>query len=462
MTDSPLLSLKDFPKATQLFEAVFSFDYRVIIYGGAIRGGKTFNILGCAVVLLRMFPGARIAIVRKDLAMLKKATLPSVKKVFPSKFLKLIDSTSYIWEADNKQYGADLNGQIFFFGENYEKDKELTRWDGLEVNFILIDQLDGITQNGFTKALERVGAYIIPGLPKDQQPPPMILASLNPAKNWVKSLIYERWKAGTLPKTWTFIPAFITDNPFIPDAYKENLEQLRGTNPQEYERRVKGNWDYADDPSALIDPDAIKDFFSNEYTKGETAYISADVARYGRDKSVILVWKGLRIVDYLVLEQNSLKEFKDNVLFLARKYKVARSRIIIDSDGLGGGPVDEIKCKAFVNNSEAMGKTILELQKVPNNQIYANLKTQCGYLLAEYMNRGALAWELNDPLIEQMVKEELEQIREMHVGADRKKRLVPKEEVKLVLGRSPDFSDAILERMFFEINPRPKISAATM
>lgn len=467
METTPLLSLRNFPKATQLFETVFAFKHRVICYGGAIRGGKTFNILGCAVLLLRMYPGARIAIVRKDLEMLKKATLPSVRKVFPSNFLRLTNSTQYIWTADNQRYGGKINGEIFFFGENYEKDKELTRWDGLEVNFIIIDQLEGITQNGFTKALERVGAYIIPGIPKEQQPPPMILASLNPAKNWVKSLIYERWKAGTLPDAWTFIPAFITDNPFITEAYKKSLEQLRITNPQEYERRVLGNWDYADDPNALIDADSINDFFSNEYAsrdseRRELRYISADVARYGRDKSVILVWEGFRIIDFVVLDKNSTVEFENKVLFLSRKYKVPRSRIIVDADGLGGGPVDHLKCKAFVNNSSAIGETVQEDQRISNSKIFANLKTQCAYLLAEYMNRGVLAWSLNDPLIKQTVKEELEQVREKHVGADKVKRLVPKEEVKLVLSRSPDWSDAILERMYFELKPRPRIWASSI
>jgi len=449
MDPNTLLSLENFPKAKELFRAVFSFKYNVIFYGGAVRGGKTFNLLGCLVLLLRMYPGARAAIVRKDSEMLKRATLPSVKKVFPPNFLRLIDATSYRWEADNRRYGAPLNGEVFFFGENYERDKELTRWDGLEVNFILIDQIEGITKEGFTKALERVGSYFIPGIPKEKQPPPIILASLNPSKNWIKSLVYDRWKEGQLPDKWTFIPAFITDNPFVPDSYKESLEQLKTTNPREYARRVLGDWNYADDPSALVDPDRLNDMTTNEYVEEGSSYITADVARFGRDSSVILVWKGFKVVDIEIIEKSKTTYFERRVKELARKYQVSRSHIIIDADGVGGGPVDHLQCRGFVNNSRAIGKTRVEGKNIKNSEIYANLKTQCGYLLAQYINDGKIHWAIQDPDLSAKMKEEVEQIREKSPGSDNKRRLVPKDEVKKVLGRSPDISDSLIERMFF-------------
>lgn len=457
-----IASLENFPKAQELIQSVFGFQYNVVFYGGAIRGGKTFNCLLALVLLLRMFPGSRAAIIRKDMEMLKRSTLPTVKKVFPENFIRLKNSTSYIWECNNQRYGGELNSEVFFFGENYEKDKELTRWDGLEVNFILMDQVEGMTQAGFTKALERVGAYFIPGIPKEKQPPPIILASLNPAKNWIKPLVYDRWIADTLPPTWKFIQAKITDNPHVPQGYLDSLEQMRITSPKEYTRRVEGDWNYGDDPSALIKDDSINNFFTNDFIDGknELTYISADVARYGGDKSVILVWRGLAVVDYVVMDKNSLDEFSAKVLFLSRKYNVPRSRIIIDSDGIGAGPVDTVKSKAFVAQSSAIGfHTTQNNQKIPNRDLFDNLKTQCGYKLAELMNADLMSWILKDEEHKQATREELAQVRERYVGADRKKSLVRKEEIKLVLGRSSDFSDTILMRMFFELKKRPNMKA---
>jgi hypothetical protein len=53
-------------------------------------------------------------------------------------------------------------------------------------------------------------------------------------------LIYDRWKNDTLPAEWCYIPAKITDNPHLPQAYLDNLKNL----PKfEYMVFVEGNWD---------------------------------------------------------------------------------------------------------------------------------------------------------------------------------------------------------------------------
>jgi len=66
---------------------------------------------------------------------------------------------------------------MFFFAEGYEKDKDLTRWDGLEVNFILLEQIEGLQEITLQKAMERVGSYVIHG---KKQPAPLILITVNP------------------------------------------------------------------------------------------------------------------------------------------------------------------------------------------------------------------------------------------------------------------------------------------
>jgi phage terminase large subunit len=451
-----ILDASNYPKAQELFETVFSFEKNIIFYGGAIRGGKTFNLLGALVLLLRMFPGSRAAIIRKDFEMLKKSTLPSAKKVFPSNFLRLKDSSRYIWEADSKQYGAPLNGEVFFFGENYEKDKELSRFDGLEINFAIIDQIEGITPQGFSKVIERTGSYFIPGLKETEQPPPIILASLNPARNWVKSLVYDRFQKGRLPQNWAYIPAKITDNPFVPQSYLNSLEQLKLTSPKEYLRRVEGDWNYGDDPSALIDSEALEDMFSNDFKNPSSVkYISADVARYGRDKSIILVWKGFEVIDFEEISSDKEKKkgstvyFENRVKFYAKKYNVTRSYIAIDADGIGGGPVDHLKCRGFVNNSRAIGKTIVQGKNIKNSEVYQNLKTQCAYLLAQKINQNILFWKNCPEEVKASVIEELSFIREETPGSDRKKRIIPKDKIKQLLGKSPDWADAIIIRMLF-------------
>lgn len=55
-----------------------------------------------------------------------------------------------------------------------------------------------------------------------------------------------------------------------------------------------------------------------------------------------------------------------------------------------------------------------------------------------------------------MVIEDLEHMKRKDADKDGKLKIVGKEEVKESLGRSPDFGDALMMRMFFELNlPEP-------
>ena len=47
--------------------------------------------------------------------------------------------------------------------------------------------------------------------------------------------------------------------------------------------------------------------------------------------------------------------------------------------------------------------------------------------------------------------QELEQVKRSNVDKDGKLSIIPKEKVKELLGRSPDFSDALMMRMYFEL-----------
>ena len=100
-------------------------------------------------------------------------------------------------------------------------DKELNRFKGLECNGFLLEEINELHQQTFYKCIERAGSHIIPNGPK-----PIILATCNPTNNWVKELVYDHWKEGTLPPNWMYIPSKIFDNPFIPQDYLESLKSM--------------------------------------------------------------------------------------------------------------------------------------------------------------------------------------------------------------------------------------------
>lgn len=198
------------------------------MYGGAIRGGKTFAGLGALLLLSKKYPKSKWVVVRNTLQTLKMNTIPSFRKICPNSFIK-----SYNQDIQTVTFTND--SQIIFLGENYSDDKDLNRFKGLECNGFLFEEINECQQKTFYKAIERAGSHII-----QNQPKPIILATCNPANNWIKELVYNKWKLNDLPSNWLYIPSKITDNPFIPSDY---LESLKSMPTYEYEVFVNGNWD---------------------------------------------------------------------------------------------------------------------------------------------------------------------------------------------------------------------------
>jgi hypothetical protein len=216
------------PKQTEAMEALQSEKYNFIMYGGAIRGGKSFLGLGALLVLCTIFPRSRWAVIRENSERIRLTTIPSFKKFEAPGRLK-----------ENPFQYTHINGSVILFvGENYSRDKDLDWMKGLEVNGFLFEEINECQQQTLFKAFERAGAWIIPH--SKIQPKPIILATTNPSFGWVKELVYDKWKNNTLSEKWLYIPAKITDNPHLPQEYIDSLKNL----PRfEYEVFVEGNWD---------------------------------------------------------------------------------------------------------------------------------------------------------------------------------------------------------------------------
>ena len=221
-----------FPKQLEFLEAVFSGKYSIITYGGAIRGGKTAGGIGAVLLLAKKYPGSRWAIVRDSLPTLKRTTIPSFFKFCPKSFLKAYNQDQQLVTFNN-------GSQVIFFPENYDDDKELNRWRGLEVNGFLLEEVNEINEKSFYKAIERSGSHV---MPEGKKPKPLIMCTCNPADNWVKEKIYKPWKAGTLPEKWHYISSKIFDNPFV-TADQDYMESLKTLPKFEYDVFVNGNWD---------------------------------------------------------------------------------------------------------------------------------------------------------------------------------------------------------------------------
>jgi phage terminase large subunit len=408
-------------------------------YGGAAGGGK--SVLGCYWQIKRRlkYPETRGVIGRSSLKTLKETTLQSF--FFVARMQGLINDTHF-------RYNQQSNTIHFYNGSSillkdlfqYPSDPNFDELGSLEITDAFVDENSQITEKAWTTLKSRI-RY---GLDENGLIP-KILGSCNPSKNFVYQRFYKPYKTGTLPPERKFIQALVDDNPDISKHYRENLLSLDKASK---ERLLYGNWEYDDDPATLIEYDKILDCFTNNFVLGGDSYISADIARFGSDKTVINVWQGFRC-QIFVYAKKSVQEVADIIKDLQMRFKVPNNNTIADEDGVGGGVVDILKCKGFVNNSRPFINPI-----TLKDDNFSNLKSQCYFKLAEMINKGEIFVDCNDSVIRELLTQELEQVKQYNMDKDGKKQIIPKDKVKEVLGRSPDYSDALMMRMYFEFAPK--------
>jgi len=202
----------------------------------------------------------------------------------------------------------------------------------------------------------------------------------------------------------------------------------------------------SEDKDHLITNDSIKDLFTNDFvSKDNKKYLSIDVARFGKDSTCIMLWKGLRVEDIIIIPECSILELLERVKVIAKNHNIPRSQIIVDDSGVGGGLTDTLKCKGFISNARA-------LKEKGKDQNYKHLKAQCYYKLSEYINSSKIFVSCTDDKIIRMLSEELEQVKMTKEIDVNKLDIITKDEVKRIIGRSPDLSDSLMMRMYFEIS----------
>jgi len=264
---------------------------------------------------------------------------------------------------------------------------------------------------------------------------PKLLMTCNPWKGWGYRDFYKTPRADHR----AFISARVEDNDFVSEHYKISLKRLVGLDRL---RLLEGKWEYELD-GALILYDSILDMWTNELPSGK-GYITADIARYGRDSTVIVRWEGLNVVQILELGKCSVVEAADTIRQMKRDHNIGMSRIIIDEMGVGGGVVDMLQgCKGYVANSPPLPES-------GEKRNYRWIKDQCSFKLADMINNAEIGIRVDTA--KQRIIDELETIKQDKIEYDGKKQVEGKDKQKESLGRSPDIADCFVMRMYWELS----------
>lgn len=304
-----------------------------------------------------------------------------------------------------------------------------------EVNFLAFDVLK--SRIGRHMNLDKNGEIVIP---------PKMLLTCNPNKGWLYRRVYSPWKKKTLPTEYAFIQALYSDNNYTINMARQTLGEL--SDQAMRERLMMGNWEYDTGDGSLMKYDYIIDLFTNNIQEEGEKYLVADIARFGSDYTVISRWKGLECYSIIKYKHKSVQQNIELIKSIAHEESIPYSHICVDEDGVGGGVVDGLPgIVGFVNNSSPMQRSGVEERK----ENYANLKTQCAYELGRYVTLHKMSVKIEDEQMKEEVVADLEQIKTPADDKEGKLRIRPKEEVKEVLGRSPDVGDNFIMRMVFEI-----------
>lgn len=422
--------IKYLPRQMEALEALANdCPAEVVLFGGAAGGSKSFTACAWQIMRRIKYPGTRGLLGRSKLDTLKKTTLRTFFEV--AQMMNLESGKHYKFNGQSNiitfYNGSELILKDLFA---YPSDPNFDSLGGLEISDAIIEEVAQVTKKAVDIVRSRMRFKL-----KEYNLKPKLLMTCNPTKGWLYNDIYDPWRNGTLNDRYRFIPALPGDNPHLPDSY---LDILRTMNEVDRKRLMEGDWDFDESADQLFNYENLLRCFRDEVTEGEY-FITADIARLGKDRTVIGLWKGLTLLEIKELRKSKVTESVAAIKTFIQAKGVKLGNVILDEDGIGGGAVDMLSCRGFQNGSRA---------KHPES--YVNLKAECYFKLAELVEKNKLI--LPKAHRDTLVKE-LDMIRRRRPESDGKLAVSSKEELSRMHGISPDFADMVMMRAYFELFP---------
>lgn len=220
------------------------------------------------------------------------------------------------------------------------------------------------------------------------------------------------------------IHATAFDNPFTSQAFKDELVERYGEGTPLYRQQVLGEIFDADVVSQII---KRSDFRQDKSSNDNVYYLGMDCSGMGADKDVIVIIDKYGIVDIsefshadTFIKVNRINDYYNKYHFICG--------YLDNTAGYGQGILDLCKSK----NLPIDGVNFAN--KAFNEELYPNARTEIYLEAAKEIKDGFYVYD--------NVKEEFI-AQEITINNKGQSTLVPKKDIKEVLGHSPDYSDAV-------------------
>lgn len=214
-----------------------AYDVDEMLFGGSAGGGKTDVLIAAGLRLCKSVDGATALILR-----LRHGDLHDIKnRIQAREPTAMFNKSEHIFYFPN---GSELHlGHALY-------DDDVLKWQGAELQLLLVDELTHFTKWQYTFLLSRLRAT---GHIKEQMDKmgvkPRAMSSANPGgvgHAWVKSRFiapapeFQQFRTQT-GSVRVYVPSRLTDNPHLDqDTYRRQLQNL---DPVMQRAMIEGDWD---------------------------------------------------------------------------------------------------------------------------------------------------------------------------------------------------------------------------
>lgn len=438
-------------KQDQLFKAFGNEKTTQVLYGGAASGGKSYGL--CALVVMKCLecPGIRVLIGREELKNLKATTVKTLFKLL----------AEWNFEKDKHFNYNQVEGEIRFYNGStiltkqlkYEpSDPEVNSLGSLELTFAVIDEAPEVVEKVVDILHSRCGRW----LNDKYNIKPMLFMTCNPSRGHCYNNFYKPYNKKKLKANRMFIPATIDDNDKMPKGYKQHLLDTLDFNDRQ--RLVHGKWEFDSDPNALVkfpNIDKAYDYLKPNVFTGE-AYLTCDIA-FTSDKCLLVRWVGLDVVEIIEVDKENEKP-EEVIKALMIKHSIPKANVCYDATGAGLYLKNYLKGSyIFHSGAKPIVKGSSKKKKAQEQKEFEHLKTQCYYLLAEEIMKDDSKFRIFDDFFREELIEEVLCIKTLpKEKLDSQIKMIKKDEIKKLIGRSPDILDALAMRFVYEIKTKYK------
>lgn len=433
-----------FPKQQEALRVLLDPDgqYKEVFqvcYAGAIRSSKTYTAAVLVLILCINHAGIRGAVVRKNRNTLERDWTHALNEVWSHYVGDEVEPPFTITGGANVTVRFTNGSEVQIMGQDEGRDESFNKLRGWSGSFAILEEAQ---EQPSEALLSQLGSRLSQAGEYSLSPKVLIIGNPAPKTHWFYREFYQKWKEGTLEPHKYFILALITDNQTLSPEYLK-MQQMSMTEA-DLQINFYGNWEFVSEEDNIFDIQDIQLAYSQGFIESSTdrSYITVDPATdAGKDSTIITVWLGKQLVEVLVEQSIDSQSLVQKVRQLKAKYDTADERVIIDANGIGYAICQQLEATPFLASGKAQ-----------NDEPYLNLRCQLYFKLAEQLRLG----EVSFPALQHNSNLQIQLSEELlaHKHIDRykggKNKVSPKDNVKLRIRRSPDLSDAVSFRMFYE------------